>query len=114
MCVPFSIRSRRAGHPGETLILPDSGAPLRISRDDPLDPGAAMAGYRGASQMVYQMPTSPQALPAGSAPTDPVYWFRIDPPGKALRPAGFDSPGTTISVLVVWQSMHRTLPFCGW
>jgi hypothetical protein len=30
-----------------------------------------------------------------------------------LRPAGFDSPGTTISVLVVWQSMHRTTPVCG-
>ena len=39
--------------------------------------------------------------------------FRIDPPGSALRPAGVDGPGTTISVLVVWQSMHRTIPVCG-
>jgi len=39
--------------------------------------------------------------------------FRIDPPGSALRPAGFVGVGTTSSVLVVWQSMHRVLPICG-
>jgi hypothetical protein len=27
--------------------------------------------------------------------------------------AGFDRPGSTSSVLVVWQSTHRTAPFCG-
>jgi len=39
--------------------------------------------------------------------------LRVDPPGSALRPAGFVTVGTTISVLVVWQSMHRVLPICG-
>jgi|SRR5258708_22394020 len=31
----------------------------------------------------------------------------------ALRPADFGRAGTIISVLDVWQSMHRTLPGCG-
>jgi hypothetical protein len=39
--------------------------------------------------------------------------FRVAPPGSALRPAGFAGAGSTISVLVVWQSMHRVLPICG-
>src|ERR1700741_2170384 len=38
---------------------------------------------------------------------------RCEPPGTARRPAA-RTAGTTISVLVVWQSTHRTIPTCGW
>jgi hypothetical protein len=32
----------------------------------------------------------------------------------ARREPGLEDDGITISVLVVWQSMHRTIPACGW
>src|SRR5882762_852697 len=35
-------------------------------------------------------------------------------PGMARREPGLEDDGITISVLVVWQSMHRTIPACGW
>jgi len=85
--------------------------PVRDIKDPPERDSVARRSGRDCDQG--SVPLMPAARASVQIVSGCAHGFRIGPPGIALRIAGFDSPGTTISVLVVWQSMHRTKPVCG-